>query len=68
MEELQCFAALLTCFMAVTAGHMQLNGLAEVWSLLVPVKLLLSIAGALLALRTEHVGWQQQKHRAADTQ
>lgn len=53
--------------MAVTPGHTQLNGFAEVWSPLAPEKLLLSITGALLALRT-HMGWQQQKHRAADTQ
>lgn len=58
MEKLQCFAALPTCSTAVTPGHTQLNGFAEVWILLLPVKLLLSIAGALLALRTDHVGWQ----------
>jgi len=44
------------CSMAVTPGHTQLNGFAEVWILLLLVKLLLSITGALL--RTDHVVWQ----------
>lgn len=42
--------------MAVTPGHTRLNGFAEVWSLLAPIKLLLSITGELLALRTDHGG------------